>query len=72
MHMASPTNLTDRLTQLRVRNAASTERGRPPRRGPPRKSGARPMRVDYFMVGVYSLVTVALCVQLYLIIWLDL
>ncbi len=30
------------------------------------------MRVDYFMVGVYSLVTVALCVQLYLIIWLDL
>ena len=76
--MAQLTNLTDRLSHLRDRKGGSPIMhgygGQPP--SAPlrdRKSTAeRKFATDYFMLFVYVLLAIAMCAQLFLLIWLDL
>lgn len=75
--MTSPTNLTERLTQLRDREDSflgqQPETPSPaPKRAPRSKRRERKFATDSFMLFAYSLFAVALIIQILLIIWLDL
>jgi hypothetical protein len=74
--MSSPTNLTDRISQLRTRKGASeiVSGQRPAGNAPtPRVKSGRERRfaTDIFMVFAYTLLGVATICQLILIVWLD-
>lgn len=75
--MPSPTNLTERLAQLRERKGGSpilqTRQPAPEPAGTPAKRSARERKpaADYFLIFSYGLLAVALAVQLALLLWLD-
>ena len=77
--MSSPTNLTERITQLRDRQDSFLgQQPGSPALAPKTKSIPRTKRrerkfaTDSFMLFAYSLFAVALLVQVTLIVWLDL
>jgi hypothetical protein len=68
--MASPTNLTDRITHLRRRKTTRPPAGR---RNPGKSGGCeRRMATDYFIVLAYVLLGAACFAQFLLIVWMDL
>jgi hypothetical protein len=74
--MSSPTNLTDRIAQLRSKKQGSelftsqpTVAYAPPPMRP--RSAERRFATDLFMLFAYSLLSFALLAQLFLIVWLD-
>jgi len=75
--MPGPTNLTDRIAQLRERKGGSPIlRSQLPAEPPSPVRAKRPpaerkMATDYFVVFSYGLLVVALCAQLALLLWLD-
>ena len=77
--MASPTNLTDRISNLRDRKGGSAVvRGETPQDNDFRQKEKRKVKNerrladDYFMMFVYALLAFAFASQLFLIVWLDL
>ena len=77
--MASPTNLTDRISNLRDRKGGSAvvsgEGMKETKRSPKKRGKVRSERRladDYFMMFVYALLAFAFAGQLFLIVWLDL
>ena len=77
--MASPTNLTERISQLRQRKGGflPDQQPRPPLAPPdspqtPAPVKARKFATDSFMLFAYGLFAAAIAAQLFLIVWLDL
>ncbi|NQY32426.1 MAG: hypothetical protein HRT56_04580 [Coraliomargarita sp.] len=79
--MASPTNLTDSIAQLREREGgfrvgqpAPPEDPKPSKSRSKSKKPARERRfaTDFFMLFAYGLFAAALIIQMVLIVWLDL
>jgi hypothetical protein len=75
--MSSPTNLTDQIAQLRSKkHGTELFGGQPtpaaPRNSAPKACSERRFATDLFMLFAYSLLGIALCTQLFLIVWLDL
>ncbi|MGB0415287.1 MAG: hypothetical protein ACPGKS_00410 [Coraliomargarita sp.] len=75
--MASPTNLTDSITQLRERKGGfRVGNSLPPEESQPVQAKTKPRErrfaTDFFMLFAYGLFAAALIIQLILIIWLDL
>ena len=74
--MSSPTNLTDRIAQLRSKKQGSELfSSTPPEDQTPkpvrRHHSERHFAPDLFMLFAYSLLSFALLAQLFLIVWLD-
>lgn len=73
--MTSPTNLTDRIAQLREKKEASSilNPHQPKATDPnPNSLNEKPFAYDYFTFFAYSLLLTALIGQLFLIVSLDL
>ncbi len=75
--MASPTNLTERISQLRQRKGGflPDQQPQPPLSSPKSPQApvkARKFATDTFMLLAYGLFAAALAAQLFLIAWLDL
>ncbi len=74
--MASPTNLTDRISHLRERPSRATA-GQGPAHRPTPPAAKRKVTLerkpasDYFMIFVYALLAIAFVSQLMLIVFLD-
>ena len=68
--MSSPTNLTDSLSKLRDKDSGFPNPDRP--RATTAVVHERKFATDYFMIIAYALFAAALCIQLGLIVWLDL
>lgn len=70
--MSSPTNLTDQIAQLRSKKQGTELFGGAPRKSALKACSERRFATDLFMLFAYSLLGIALCTQLFLIVWLDL